>query len=203
MAVKIRMKKMGRKHRPFFRVCAVDSRAPRDGRVIEELGTYDPMIPETDARAVLKGERINYWLGVGAQPSQKVAVLIRKYGIEGTHLSEQQAAIERIGGRKAKSIEAALAAAKAAPKPKVEETPPPAAEAAAATEEGAAEATAAADAPAEEAAKPEAEAAKPEAEAAAKEEKPAEKEEAPAKEEAAAEAKEEAPAEKAAEEKSE
>ena len=55
MAVKIRMKKMGRKHRPFFRVCAVDSRAPRDGRVIEELGTYDPMVPETDARAILKG----------------------------------------------------------------------------------------------------------------------------------------------------
>ena len=51
VAVRIRMKKLGRKHRPFFRICAVDSRAPRDGRVLEELGTYDPMIPETDARA--------------------------------------------------------------------------------------------------------------------------------------------------------
>ena len=45
MAVKIRMKKMGRKHRPFFRICAIDSRNPRDGRVLEELGTYDPMVP--------------------------------------------------------------------------------------------------------------------------------------------------------------
>ena len=55
MAVKIRMKMMGRKHRPFFRICAVDSRNPRDGRVLEELGTYDPMVPDTDARALLKG----------------------------------------------------------------------------------------------------------------------------------------------------
>jgi len=48
------MKKMGKKHRPFFRICAVDGRKPRDGRVLEELGTYDPMIGETDARAMLK-----------------------------------------------------------------------------------------------------------------------------------------------------
>ena len=90
MAVRIRMKKMGRKHRPFFRICAMDQRSPRDGRVIEELGTYDPMLPDTDARAVLKGDRINYWLGVGAQPSQKVGVLIKKYGAEGTHLDAQK-----------------------------------------------------------------------------------------------------------------
>ena len=66
MSVRIRMKKMGRKHRPFYRICAMDIRRPRDGRVLEELGTYDPMVPETDARAMLNGERINYWLGVGA-----------------------------------------------------------------------------------------------------------------------------------------
>jgi small subunit ribosomal protein S16 len=78
VAVRIRMKKMGRRHRPFFRVCAVDSRAPRDGRVIEELGFYDPMIKDVNARAVLKGERIDYWLGVGAVPSDKVSVLIKK-----------------------------------------------------------------------------------------------------------------------------
>ncbi|MEC7501453.1 MAG: 30S ribosomal protein S16, partial [Planctomycetota bacterium] len=75
MAVRIRMKKLGRKHRPFFRICAVDSRAPRDGRVLEELGTYDPMIPETDARAALNNERFAYWLGVGAQMSDRVKVL--------------------------------------------------------------------------------------------------------------------------------
>ncbi len=78
MAVRIRMKKMGRTHRPYFRICAMDQRSPRDGRVIEELGTYDPMCPETDARVTLKSERIDYWIGVGAQPSEKVAVLIQK-----------------------------------------------------------------------------------------------------------------------------
>ena len=96
MAVRIRMKKLGRRHRPFYRICAMDSHTPRDGRVLEELGTYDPMVPETDARAVLNGERINYWLGVGAQPSDKVGVLIKKYGAEGTHLEQQQAALARL-----------------------------------------------------------------------------------------------------------
>lgn len=96
MAVRIRMKKLGRKKRPFFRICAVDSRCPRDGRVLEELGTYDPMLPETDARAILNGERIDYWLNVGAKPSVNVKVLIKKYGTEGTHLQEQKTALERL-----------------------------------------------------------------------------------------------------------
>ena len=100
MAVRIRMKKMGRTHRPFYRVCAMDQRSPRDGRVIEELGYYDPMCPETDARVVLKADRIDYWIGVGAQPSEKVGVLIKKYGTNGTHLDAQQAAMERLGKRK-------------------------------------------------------------------------------------------------------
>ena len=96
MSVRIRMKKLGRKHRPFFRICAMDVRRPRDGRVLEELGTYDPMVPETDARAMLNGERINYWLKVGAQPSDKVSVLIKKYGAEGTHLEQQRLALARL-----------------------------------------------------------------------------------------------------------
>lgn len=100
MAVRIRLKKFGRTHRPYFRLCAVDSRAPRDGRVIEELGHYDPMVPETDARVRLKADRIDYWLGVGAQPSEKAAVLIKKYGTGGTHLAAQEAALERLGKRK-------------------------------------------------------------------------------------------------------
>jgi len=100
VAVRIRMKKMGRAHAPFYRVCAVDARKPRDGRVLEELGYYDPMVPETDARAVLKGDRINYWVSVGAQPSDKVAILIKKYGATGTHLDAQKAAVERLGRRK-------------------------------------------------------------------------------------------------------
>lgn len=96
MAVRIRMKMMGRRHRPFFRICAMDSRSPRDGRVLEELGFYDPMVPSEDARAVLNAERIAYWIGVGAKPSDKVAVLIKKYGMNGTHLAQQQAALEKL-----------------------------------------------------------------------------------------------------------
>jgi small subunit ribosomal protein S16 len=90
------MKKLGRSHQPFFRICAVDKHAPRDGRVLEELGTYDPRVPETDARALLKAERIDYWLGVGAQPSEKVSVLIQKYGSKGTHVAAQKAALEKL-----------------------------------------------------------------------------------------------------------
>lgn len=94
--VKIRMKMMGRKHRPFFRLCAMDVRTARDGRVLEELGIYDPLVRDVDARAVLNGERINYWLGVGAQPTEKVKTLIKKYGQNGTHLEKQKAALENI-----------------------------------------------------------------------------------------------------------
>jgi small subunit ribosomal protein S16 len=90
------MKMMGRRHRPFFRICAMDSRRPRDGTVIEELGHYDPLVKETDARAVLKNERIDYWLSVGAKPSDKVRVLIQKYGTNGTHLEQQKAVMARI-----------------------------------------------------------------------------------------------------------
>ncbi|MCR9295221.1 MAG: 30S ribosomal protein S16 [bacterium] len=103
MSVRIRLKKMGRKARPFFRICAVDSRSPRDGKVIEELGYYDPMVRETDARAILKRERVDYWLGVGAQPTQKAGILIKKYGTDGTHVEKQQQAIERMKSKSAVS----------------------------------------------------------------------------------------------------
>jgi small subunit ribosomal protein S16 len=73
------MKKMGRKHRAYFRIVAIDHRQPRDGRVIEELGSYDPMVPKTDERVTLKPDRIKYWMSVGAKPSEHVAVFIKKY----------------------------------------------------------------------------------------------------------------------------
>ena len=79
VAVRIRMKKMGRKHRQFFRIVAIDSRQPRDGRVIEELGTYDPQVKDTDARVILKPDRIKYWRSVGALPSERVETLLKKY----------------------------------------------------------------------------------------------------------------------------
>jgi small subunit ribosomal protein S16 len=90
------MKRMGRKNRPFYRVVAVDARGARDGRVLEYLGHYDPMVGDTDARALLSGERIDYWISVGAQPSDKVGVLIKKYGTNGTHAAQQKAAMERL-----------------------------------------------------------------------------------------------------------
>ena len=96
MSVKIRMKRMGRKHRHFFRICATNSRSPRDGRVIEELGTYDPMVADTHARCTLNDERVQYWLGVGAKPSEKVKILIKKYSANGTHAAEQKAAKEKL-----------------------------------------------------------------------------------------------------------
>jgi small subunit ribosomal protein S16 len=76
------MKSFGRRHRPFFRICAMDSRTPRDGRAIEELGHYDPMVRNKDARTVLNASRIRYWLSVGAQPSEKVQALLNKAGIQ-------------------------------------------------------------------------------------------------------------------------
>ena len=100
MAVRIRLKRMGRAHRPFYRVCAIDRHSPRDGRVLEELGTYDTSIADTDARTVLKKDRIDYWLGVGAQPSDRCAVLIKKYGTDGTHTENQQQALLKLAAPK-------------------------------------------------------------------------------------------------------
>lgn len=79
--VVLRLKRMGRTHKPFFRLNAMDKRAPRDGRVIEELGFYDPLAPE-DKQLNFKLERVKHWLGVGAQPSETVEALLRKSGVE-------------------------------------------------------------------------------------------------------------------------
>ena len=73
------MKKLGRKHRPYYRIVAIDGRQPRDGRIIEELGSYDPMIKNTDDRVKLRAARVKYWMSVGAQPSENVAELLKKY----------------------------------------------------------------------------------------------------------------------------
>ena len=79
MAVRIRMKRMGRKNRPYYRIVAIDSRQPRDGKVLEELGTYDPTIRDTDNRVKLKPARVKHWISVGAKPSEHVQVLLNKY----------------------------------------------------------------------------------------------------------------------------
>lgn len=81
MAVKLRFKRMGRTHQAYFRLGAVDSRKKRDGRVLEELGTYDPTNRNAEEQVALNAERIKHWLSVGAQPSDTVRSLLKKQGI--------------------------------------------------------------------------------------------------------------------------
>ncbi len=82
MAVKLRLKRMGRSHAAFYRLNAIDSRSPRDGRVIEELGHYDPRNKEKEKQFVAKLDRCRYWLDVGAVPSETVSSLLKKSGVE-------------------------------------------------------------------------------------------------------------------------
>lgn len=77
--VRIRLRRMGAKKKPFYRIVVADKRSPRDGRFIETIGTYNPLTePET---VTLESERASYWLGVGAQPSESVARLLRKVNL--------------------------------------------------------------------------------------------------------------------------
>lgn len=79
--VRIRMKRMGRVHRPFFRINAVDKLSPRDGKVLEELGWYDPIAKDPSKQLQLNDERVKYWLSVGAQPSDTVNDILAKRGL--------------------------------------------------------------------------------------------------------------------------
>lgn len=81
--VVLRLKRLGRRHRPFFRITAMDKRSPRDGRVIEELGWYDPAAPD-ERQLSVNTERVDYWLSVGAQPSRTVASLLRRVDCDPT-----------------------------------------------------------------------------------------------------------------------
>lgn len=82
MALAIRLSRGGRKHRPFYRIVVADKRMPRDGRYIERLGTYNPLLNDNDENRVkLVEDRIKYWLGEGAQPSERVALFLGKAGL--------------------------------------------------------------------------------------------------------------------------
>ena len=82
MAVKIRLARGGAKKRPFYRIVAADERAPRDGRYIERLGTFNPLLPKDDeSRVVLNVERIQHWLGTGAKPTDRVLRLLDAAGL--------------------------------------------------------------------------------------------------------------------------
>ena len=86
MSVKLRLKRMGRSNRSFFRLNAIDSRSPRDGRVIEELGFYDPRAKDAAKQFVAKLDRCKHWLDVGAVPSETVSSLLKKSGLDHKHL---------------------------------------------------------------------------------------------------------------------
>ncbi len=82
MAVKIRLTRKGTKKKPFYRIVAADIEAPRDGKFLEALGTYDPM--QDPAVVTLKEDRVKYWLGEGAEPSTTVKSILKKQGVTGT-----------------------------------------------------------------------------------------------------------------------
>lgn len=177
MSLRIRMARGGTKKRPYYRIVVADSRMPRDGRFIERVGSYNPMLPKDhEDRVLLKEDRVKHWLGVGALPSDRVSRFLEKAGLgpkreipnqtkksqpsEKT-LEKRQEREEKLKAKAEAEKEAKEAAAAA---PAEEEAP---------TEEAAAE-EAAAEAPAEEKPAEEAAAEEKPAEEAAAEEKPAE-----------------------------
>ena len=81
MAVRIRLKRTGRRNRPFYRICVFDGRTRRDGAPVEELGSYNPRGESFEDKVVLKKARAHYWLGVGALPTETVASILRKAGV--------------------------------------------------------------------------------------------------------------------------
>lgn len=81
MSVSIRMKRIGRTNRPSYRIVAADSRFPRDGRIIEAIGTYDPMSPDPAKQIQLDAERAKYWVSVGARTSETVTSIFKKQGL--------------------------------------------------------------------------------------------------------------------------
>jgi small subunit ribosomal protein S16 len=123
MSLKIRLARAGTKKRPYYHVVIADARNPRDGRFIERVGTYDPKLEDKTARVKLVTERVQYWLGVGAQPTDRVARFVDAAGLktrEARNNPEKavpgKKATERAEAKaKAAADAAAAAAAPAAP----------------------------------------------------------------------------------------
>lgn len=125
MAIKIRLARGGSKKRPFYRIVAADSRMPRDGRFIEKLGTYDPLLPkDSEDRVKMDLERVQHWLSQGAQPTDRISRMLEAAGVmpkkERANMQKAQPgkkAQERAKEKadKAAALAAAEAEAKAAP----------------------------------------------------------------------------------------
>jgi small subunit ribosomal protein S16 len=150
MAVSIRLSRGGAKKRPYYRVVVADSRSPRDGNYLEQVGTYNPLLAKDDENRVkLTEDRVRYWLGVGAQPTDRVARMLDAAGIKERAATNNPKKAEP--GQKAKdraeeraekareAEEAAKAAEEEANKPAEEEAPAEEAAAEAPAEEAAAE----------------------------------------------------------------
>ena len=122
MAIKIRLARGGSKKRPHYAIVASDSRMPRDGRFVEKLGTYNPLLAKDDERRVVMDlERVQYWLGEGAQPTDRVARFLETAGVTEKKTRNNpnkakpgKAAQERAEARAAKAAEAAEASEEAA-----------------------------------------------------------------------------------------
>ena len=133
MAMKIRLARGGSKKRPFYRIVAADSRMPRDGRFIEKLGTYNPLLPkDSEERVKMNMERVQYWLDQGAQPTDRISRFLEAAGVlekkERANLKKGepgQKAKDRAEEKAAKAAEAAAAPAEeaAAEEPVAEEAP--------------------------------------------------------------------------------
>ena len=123
MAMKIRLARGGSKKRPFYRIVAADSRMPRDGRFIEKLGTYNPLLPkDSEDRVKMNMERVEYWLGQGAQPTDRIARMLEAAGVRDkternnpNKAKPGKKATERAEEKAAKAAEASEAPAEEAP----------------------------------------------------------------------------------------
>ena len=139
MAMKIRLARGGSKKRPFYRVVAADSRMPRDGRYVEKLGTYNPLLAkDSEERVQLNMERVNYWLSQGAQPTERVVRFLEASGV--MEKTERNNPIKAKPGKKAQGRLDEKAAAKEAAAEAEEAAKVAAAEAAAPVAEEPAEA---------------------------------------------------------------
>ena len=130
MALAIRLSRGGAKKRPYYRIVVADSKSPRDGRYIEKIGTYDPLLPKGGERVKLVEERVKHWLGVGAQPTDRVlrfldAAGMRKRDARSNPQKGQpgKKGIEREEAKRAAAEEKAKAAAEAAAAPPPEPAP--------------------------------------------------------------------------------
>ncbi|MGB1934206.1 MAG: 30S ribosomal protein S16, partial [Candidatus Puniceispirillaceae bacterium] len=169
MALKIRLSRGGSKKRPFYRIVVAEAASPRDGRYVERIGHYNPMVAkDNDQRLVVDGDRVKHWMGLGAKPTERVQKLLSTLSLTPAVEMRDQPKKSAPGKKRAEREAEEAATAEAAAAEAAEAEAAPAEEAPA--EEAVADEAPAEEAPAEEAPAEEA----PAEEAAAEEEKPAE-----------------------------